>query len=156
MDLLERILFQLCVIILKISFLMKHHNFWSFSTIGKLVCKKNGHFKLQSNFSITFESVYIYNTEDIINFFNSCCFVSLIPEYIYIYIYIYIDYIYVYYIYLYYKNYILYIYNEQIFCINIKKWLGENIWVQQSDTTPDIIEIIGTLFFFKKDPFWRI
>ena len=56
-DRLERILFQLCVIILKISFLMKHHNFWSFSTIGKLVCKKNGHFKLQSNFSITFESV---------------------------------------------------------------------------------------------------
>ena len=53
--LLRHILFQLCVIILKISILMKYHNFWSFSTIRKLIYKKNGHFKLQSNFSITFE-----------------------------------------------------------------------------------------------------
>ena len=45
-NLLERILFQTCVIILEISLLMKYHNFLSFSTIGKLICKKNGHYKL--------------------------------------------------------------------------------------------------------------
>ena len=26
----------------------------------------------------------------------------------------------------------------------------KHLWVQQSDATPEIIEIIGTLFFFKK------
>ena len=44
-DLLERIFFQPCVIILKISFLMKYNNFWSFNNIGKLT-----HFSPVSDF----------------------------------------------------------------------------------------------------------
>ena len=36
---------------------MKYRNFQSFSTIEKVLCKKNGHFKLISNFSIPFENI---------------------------------------------------------------------------------------------------
>ena len=58
----------------------------------------------------------------------------------------------VYYIYLYYKNYILYmyIYNEQIFYINIKKWLGENIYESRNQTLPLKLLKLLVLFFFKK------
>ena len=49
--------FRLCVISLEISFLMTVRNFWSFSIIGNLVCEKNEYFRLQSNFSITFENL---------------------------------------------------------------------------------------------------
>ena len=69
-----------------------------------------------------------------------------------VYIYIYIHYIYVYYIYLYYKNYILYIYIyiKQIFYINIKKWLGENIYESSNQTLPLKLLKLLVLFFFKK------
>ena len=41
-------------------------------------------------------------------------------------------------IYIYYKNYILYIYiyNKQIFYINIQKWLGENVYESGNQTLP--------------------
>ena len=64
----------------------------------------------------------------------------------------YIIYIYVYYIYLYYKNYI-YIYNKQKFYINIKKWLGENIYDSGNQTLPKLLVLS---FFQKKYPFWQI
>ena len=39
-NLLERILFQVCAITLKISFLMKYNNFWLFITMGKKYVKR--------------------------------------------------------------------------------------------------------------------
>ena len=45
------------------------------------------------------------------------------------YIYIYIIYIYILYIY-------IYIYNKQIFYINIKKWLGENVYESDNQMLP--------------------
>ena len=51
-------------------------------------------------------------------------------------IYIYIYNIYTYILYIYYKNYILYIYNKQISYINIKNWLGENVYESGNQTLP--------------------
>ena len=59
-------------------------------------------------------------------------------------IYIYIKKI-IYYIYIY-----IYIYNKQIFYINIKKWLGENIYESSNQTLPLKLLKLLVLFFFKK------
>ena len=52
---------------------------------------------------------------------------------IYIYIYMYIIFIYIYIIKI---IYYIYIYNKQIFYINIKKWLGENVYESGNQTLP--------------------
>ena len=66
-----------------------------------------------------------------------------------IYIYMYIIFIYIYIIKIIYYIYI-YIYNKQIFYINIKKWLGENIYESSNQTLPLKLLKLLVLFFFKK------
>ena len=73
------------------------------------------------------------------------------------------------YIYLYIFNIHIYIYNKQIFYINIRKRLGEHFYESGNQTLTlswklyDALfckthggEIIVTLFFQKKHPFWQI
>ena len=52
-----------------------------------------------------------------------------------IYIYICILYLYIYIIKIIYYIY-MYIYNKQIFYVNIKKWLGENVYESGNQTLP--------------------